>query len=46
MSQKYKAISLFSGVGGMDYGMSQAGIQPIIGVEIMKEAAETYKANF
>lgn len=30
----------------MDYGMSQAGIHPIMGVEIMKEAAETYKANF
>ncbi len=42
----YKAVSIFSGAGGMDYGMKQAGITTVVAVEIMKEAAQTYQANF
>ncbi len=46
MNKLYKAISVFSGAGGMDYGMEQAGIKTLVAVEIMKEAAQTYQANF
>lgn len=45
MNNTIKAISLFSGAGGMDIGFENAGIQIIFANEIMKEAAETYKAN-
>lgn len=44
--KSYSAISLFSGAGGLDYGMEQAGIKPLIAVEMMKEAAATYQSNF
>ena len=46
MKKTYNAISLFSGAGGMDYGMERAGIKPLVAIEIMKEASKTYKANF
>ncbi len=46
MKKNYSAISLFSGAGGMDYGMEKAGIKPLVAVEIMKEASNTYRANF
>lgn len=46
MKKTYKAISLFSGAGGLDYGMEQAGIHATVAVELMKEAAQTYRANF
>lgn len=39
------AVSLFTGAGGMDVGFERAGIKVIFANEIMKEAAETYKAN-
>lgn len=40
-----KAISLFSGAGGMDVGFENAGVQIVFANELMTEAAETYKAN-
>lgn len=40
-----RAVSLFSGAGGMDVGFENAGVQIVFANEIMKEAAETYKAN-
>ena len=46
VKKSYSAISLFSGAGGMDYGMEKAGIKPLVAVEIMKEASSTYRANF
>lgn len=46
MNKSYKAVSVFSGAGGMDYGMAQAGIEALVAVEIMPEAAQTYRANF
>lgn len=46
LKKRYSAISLFSGAGGMDYGMEKAGIKPLVAVEIMKEASSTYHANF
>ena len=45
MGKNYKAISLFSGAGGMDVGFEKAGIKAIFANEIMKDFAETYKAN-
>lgn len=45
MSDGYKAISLFTGAGGMDIGFESAGIQVVFANEIVKNAAETYRAN-
>lgn len=45
MKKQYTAISLFSGAGGMDVGFEAAGIIPVLANEIVKEAADTYKAN-
>ena len=45
MTKKYKAISLFSGAGGMDVGFENAGVEVVLANEIVKEAAETYKHN-
>lgn len=48
MNNTIKAISLFSGAGGMDIGFENAGIQIIFANEIMKEAAEiqTFPDNY
>lgn len=45
MQNKFKAVSLFTGAGGMDIGFERAGIDIVFANELMKEAAETYKAN-
>ena len=45
MEKSIKAISLFSGAGGMDVGFEQAGIQVVIANELVKEAADTYRIN-
>lgn len=45
MSKDYKAISLFTGAGGMDLGFQNAGIQVVFANEIVKDAADTYKNN-
>lgn len=45
MSDSYKAISLFTGAGGMDVGFEKAGIQILFANELVKDAADTYKAN-
>lgn len=41
----FKAIDFFCGGGGMTYGLRQAGIDVIAGVDIDKEAKETYEYN-
>jgi len=41
----YKAIDFFCGGGGMTCGLRQAGIRVLAGVDIDKEAKETYEAN-
>ena len=42
---QYKAIDFFCGGGGMTCGLRQAGIDVIAGVDIDKEAKETYEFN-
>ena len=42
---KYKAIDFFCGGGGMTCGLRQAGIDVVAGVDIDKEAKETYEYN-
>ena len=45
MAHKITAVSLFSGAGGMDIGFEKAGVKVVFANELMKEAADTYKAN-
>jgi len=45
MPRQLTAVSLFSGAGGMDIGFEQAGYKIVVANEIMKDAAETYRAN-
>ena len=45
MSEPLRAISLFSGAGGMDVGFENAGIKVVFANELVSDAAETYKAN-
>lgn len=40
-----KAISLFSGAGGMDVGIQNAGFKVVYANELDKNAANTYKLN-
>jgi len=40
-----KAISLFTGAGGMDVGFQQAGFNVVWANELMPHAAETYSRN-
>ncbi|OON90285.1 MAG: DNA cytosine methyltransferase [Epulopiscium sp. Nele67-Bin002] len=45
MFNKLKAISLFSGAGGMDVGFKKAGIEIVVANEMAEEAARTYAIN-
>jgi DNA (cytosine-5)-methyltransferase 1 len=38
-------LSFFSGAGGFSYGFAQAGIKPLCGAEIDRDACATYEAN-
>lgn len=46
MKKKIKAISLFSGAGGMDLGFRNAGIEVVWANDFNKAACETYRKNF
>lgn len=43
--KKYKVVSLFSGIGGLDLGFEYAGFNVIWANDFDKFAVETYKAN-
>jgi len=42
---EYKAVDFFCGGGGMTYGLRQAGINVVAGVDFDKDAKETYEFN-
>jgi len=42
---KYKAVDFFCSGGGMSYGMQQAGIKILAGIDFDKNCEETYRAN-
>ena len=42
---QYKAIDFFCGGGGMTYGLRQAGIDVIAGIDFDKDAKATYEYN-
>ncbi|MGI5097715.1 DNA cytosine methyltransferase [Treponema socranskii] len=42
---QYKAIDFFCGGGGMTYGLRQAGINVIAGIDFDKDAKATYEYN-
>jgi DNA (cytosine-5)-methyltransferase 1 len=38
-------VSLFSGAGGLSLGFAQAGLKPSVGIDINKDACNTYENN-
>ena len=38
-------IDLFSGAGGLSNGLEQAGLKCLLGVDMDKNAIETFRAN-
>lgn len=42
----FTGIDLFSGAGGLSLGLEAAGIESVCAVEIMTDAAATYRATF
>ncbi len=44
-TDKYTAVDIFSGAGGMSIGATMAGINPVLAVEFDKHAAKTYEVN-
>lgn len=45
-SKSYNFIDLFSGCGGFTKGFSEAGFNPVFGIDVWKNATVTYKHNF
>lgn len=43
--EKYTAIDLFCGAGGLTLGLKKAGFEVVVGVELKPEIAKTYNAN-
>lgn len=44
-SKSEDVLSFFSGAGGFSYGFAQAGLKPVCGAEIDKDACATYEKN-
>ena len=45
-TQRFRAVSLFSGAGGLDVGFRDAGADIVWANDINKDASKTYMANF
>lgn len=45
-NESLRSISLFSGAGGLDSGLAEAGFEPILAVDASADACATYAANF
>lgn len=45
-SPRLKAISLFSGCGGLDLGLSRAGFQTVLALDVEPTCAASFSANF
>lgn len=45
MEAESLVLSLFSGAGGFSYGFSQAGLRPLFGIDINRDACRTYQRN-
>lgn len=45
MNNQYKVLDLFCGCGGMSLGFEKAGYDVVLGIDIWKDALETYKYN-
>lgn len=43
--KKYNFIDLFSGAGGLSYGFQKAGLNCLAGIDLDKQAIETFKKN-
>jgi DNA (cytosine-5)-methyltransferase 1 len=46
MSSKPKIVSVFSGVGGIDFGFEKAGFETVFASDIWDKACESLSANF
>lgn len=46
VTQKFRAIDLFAGIGGMRLGFQQAGFEIVYSNDIDVYACQTYRANF
>ena len=46
MGKKYNTLDLFCGCGGFTKGFENAGFNSVLGVDIWKDALETYSYNF
>jgi DNA (cytosine-5)-methyltransferase 1 len=43
--EKYNFIDVFSGCGGLSYGLEQAGMKCLLGIDFDKDAIESFKLN-
>jgi len=44
-AEKLNVIDLFSGCGGMSYGLKKAGLNVIAGIDVWDKATESYRKN-